>query len=64
LTEEQNIIFTPPAPTRVLTGSLVSSMYLLTDLDGNEGAFFVFPDLSVRIEGTYRLKFSLIETGL
>ncbi|KAF9312958.1 hypothetical protein BG003_005759 [Podila horticola] len=28
---------------------------------GNESGFFVFPDLSVRMEGTYRLKFCLYE---
>jgi len=44
-------------------GSLVSSLYVLNDLDGVERAFFVFPDLSVRIEGTFRLKFSLVDVG-
>jgi hypothetical protein len=42
--------------TRSTTGSIVSSLYHLKDLDGKEGAFFVFSDLSVRMEGHYRLK--------
>ena len=47
--------------TRSTTGSIVSSLYRLKDTDGRDGAFFVFPDLSVRMEGSYRLKFSLFE---
>jgi hypothetical protein len=45
------------------TGSVVSSLYHLKDAEnGNEDAgFFVFPDLSVRTEGSYRLKLSLFE---
>ena len=42
--------------TRATTGSNVSSLYRLKDLDNVEGAFFVFPDLSIRMEGMYRLK--------
>jgi hypothetical protein len=42
--------------TRSTTGSIVSSLYHLKDLDDKEGAFFVFSDLSVRMEGNYRLK--------
>jgi hypothetical protein len=47
--------------TRSTTGSIVSSLYRLKDLNNQDGAFFVFPDLSVRMEGHYRLKFSLFE---
>ncbi|KAJ3116827.1 hypothetical protein HK100_000969, partial [Physocladia obscura] len=32
--------------TRSTTGSIVSSLYRLRDLDNKDGAFFVFPDLS------------------
>ncbi|KAJ1878182.1 Spore development regulator umv1, partial [Coemansia sp. S17] len=46
---------------RTMTGSVVASLAHLKDIDGNDGAFFVFPDLSVRCEGVYRLKFSLFE---
>ncbi len=42
--------------TRATTGSNVSSLYRLKDISNKEGAFFVFPDLSVRMEGMYRLK--------
>ncbi|KAJ3039422.1 hypothetical protein HDV00_012198 [Rhizophlyctis rosea] len=41
---------------RSLFGSLVSSCHFLTDLSGSKGAYFVFPDLSIRIEGKFRLK--------
>jgi hypothetical protein len=47
--------------TRATTGSVVSSLYHLKDIDNTDGGFFVFPDLSVRTEGIYRLKFSLFE---
>jgi hypothetical protein len=47
--------------TRATTGSIVSSLYRLKDIDNTDGGFFVFPDLSVRMEGAYRLKFSLFE---
>lgn len=49
--------------TKATTGSCVSSLYPLKDFEdsGNESGFFVFPDLSVRMEGTYRLKFCLYE---
>ncbi|KAJ1948079.1 hypothetical protein EC988_005318 [Linderina pennispora] len=46
---------------RTMTGSVVASLAHLKDIDGTDGAFFVFPDLSVRCEGAYRLKFSLFE---
>jgi len=47
--------------TRSTTGSTVSSLYHLKDIDNSDAGFFVFPDLSVRMEGTYRLKLSLFE---
>jgi hypothetical protein len=48
--------------TRTTVGSVVSSLYTLKDPDkGCETGFFVFPDLSVRTEGSYRLKLSLFE---
>ena len=42
---------------------MVSSLYHLKDSEnrGEDAAFFVFPDLSVRMEGSYRLKLSLFE---
>ncbi|KAI8913635.1 velvet factor-domain-containing protein [Gorgonomyces haynaldii] len=47
--------------TRSTAGSIVSSLFRLKDTSQQEGAFFVFPDLSIRMEGVYRLKFSLFE---
>ncbi|CAO3614026.1 unnamed protein product [Cunninghamella blakesleeana] len=47
--------------TRSTTGSVVSSLYHLKDTDNTDAGFFVFPDLSVRMEGKYRLKLSLFE---
>jgi len=49
--------------TRCTTGSVVSSLYHLKDAEagGTDAGFFVFPDLSVRTEGSYRLKLSLFE---
>ncbi|ORX36096.1 velvet factor-domain-containing protein [Kockovaella imperatae] len=47
--------------TRFLTGTPVSSLYHLKDLDNSDAAFFVFPDLGVRKEGRYRLKLTLFE---
>ncbi|PCH43257.1 hypothetical protein WOLCODRAFT_121729, partial [Wolfiporia cocos MD-104 SS10] len=49
--------------TRCTTGSVVSSLYHLKDAEsgGIDAGFFVFPDLSVRTEGSYRLKLSLFE---
>ncbi|KAI8982520.1 velvet factor-domain-containing protein [Pilobolus umbonatus] len=47
--------------TRSTTGSAVSSLYHLKDIDNTDAGFFVFPDLSVRMEGDYRLKLSLFE---
>lgn len=47
--------------TRSTTGSVVSSLYHLKDIDNSDAGFFVFPDISVRMEGSYRLKLSLFE---
>ncbi|KAH7333698.1 velvet factor-domain-containing protein, partial [Rhizoctonia solani] len=42
---------------------VVSSLYHLKDTEngGQDAGFFVFPDLSVRTEGSYRLKLTLFE---
>jgi hypothetical protein len=44
-----------------LAGTLVSSLHRLKDTDNNDGAFFVFGDLSIKIEGEFRLQFNLYE---
>ena len=46
---------------RLLDGTVVSSSYLLTDHFGNRGVYFVFEDLSVKMDDTFRLKFFLSE---
>lgn len=73
----------PENPTQlasqsVLSGTLVSSLHRLKDVDNaggypsalspcaylirtSDGGFFVFGDLSVKVEGEYRLRFSLFE---
>ncbi|KAI9484873.1 velvet factor-domain-containing protein [Zychaea mexicana] len=59
--EERNIISNPPKCTRVLMGSLVSSPSLLKNPAGEQGLYFAFPDLSIRTEGRYTLRFSLMK---
>lgn len=46
-----------------MTGSLTSSLHRLKDGGQNdrEGAFFVFGDVSIRVTGKYRLRFSLYD---
>ncbi|KAG0363804.1 hypothetical protein BGZ54_008021 [Gamsiella multidivaricata] len=53
-----NLATSPPAPYHNLTGAIGASGDLLKDLEGKLGIFFAFPDLSVRTEGTYTLRFS------
>ncbi|PWN53652.1 hypothetical protein IE53DRAFT_129792 [Violaceomyces palustris] len=48
--------------TRYTSGSCVSCLYHLKDIDGSHQGFFVFPDLSIRVEGRFRLKLCLFET--
>ncbi|KAI8828381.1 velvet factor [Chytriomyces cf. hyalinus JEL632] len=49
---------------RVLWGRLAAVCTRLTDLDGSVGNFFIFHDLAVRSNGTYRLKFELTGTKM
>jgi hypothetical protein len=66
----------PNPPQQALAGTLVSSLHRLKDIDNTgmaleislglrlmilDGGFFVFGDLSVKVEGEYRLRFSLFE---
>ena len=46
--------------TRRLMGTLVASPYEAKDEHGIASTFFVFPDLSCRSPGKYRLRFSLM----
>ncbi|KAG9235098.1 velvet factor-domain-containing protein [Amylocarpus encephaloides] len=50
--------------TRNLIGSLAASAFRLTDPDDRIGIWFVLQDLSVRTEGTFRLRFSFVNVGL
>ncbi|KAF9965138.1 hypothetical protein BGZ70_005345 [Mortierella alpina] len=50
----------PAKLTRILMGASVVSPILLNNERGEPGWYFSFPDLSVRTEGIYTLKFSLM----
>jgi hypothetical protein len=51
----------PNSPSKSLAGSLISSLHRLKDIDNKDGAFFVFGDISVKIKGTFRLRFTLFD---
>lgn len=44
-----------------LSGTLVSSLHRLKDVNNKDGGFFVFGDISVKVAGKFRLHFSLYE---
>ncbi|KAJ1964710.1 hypothetical protein GGI12_001251 [Dipsacomyces acuminosporus] len=48
--------------TTAMAGSMVSPLHTLRDMSASQGAYFVFSDLSVRMEGSFRLRFDLFET--
>ncbi|KAG2202630.1 hypothetical protein INT47_002062 [Mucor saturninus] len=53
---------TPLLPAQnYLSGTTVSSLYRLRDVDNSDGGFFVFGDLAVKKEGKFKLRFSLFE---
>ena len=49
--------FEDPQPTRSLMGAVISNTYQLNDEHDRPGIFFIFQDLSVRVEGRFCLKF-------
>jgi hypothetical protein len=60
----------PPAPvnqfmsgtvTRNLIGTTTSTAFRLTDENGQTGLWFIFQDLSIRTEGTFRLRFDMFD---
>ncbi|KAF8467659.1 velvet factor [Kalaharituber pfeilii] len=61
----------PPQPqqppsgmfTRNLIGSLSASAFKLTDPDNKIGVWFILQDLSVRTEGSFRLKMNFVNVG-
>lgn len=50
----------PSSQNSLLYGSFVSSAHTLRDLGRRLGHFFVFPDVSIRQRGRYRLKVTLV----
>ncbi|CAG8574693.1 4302_t:CDS:2 [Ambispora leptoticha] len=50
--------------TNNLLGNHVASPYTLNDINGVPGIYFMFPDLSVRTDGLFKLSFSLIDVGI
>ena len=58
---DQEIGLMKDVTSRLMAGSIASSLHRLKDIDNTYGGFFVFPDISVRREGLFRLKFSLYE---
>jgi hypothetical protein len=46
---------------RLLCGKIVSSCYVLNDTLGDTGAYFIFEDLSVNMEGKYKLRISVTD---
>ncbi|KAJ1733687.1 hypothetical protein LPJ61_001440 [Coemansia biformis] len=51
----------PPCAVQNLIGTTVATGSKLQGLDGSPGVFFVFPDLSIRKDGEYRLQFSFVD---
>lgn len=47
-------------PQRLLYGSLVSSTHVLRNLQGAQGVYFFFPDVSIRWRGQFQLGVTLI----
>ncbi|KAH7308990.1 velvet factor, partial [Stachybotrys elegans] len=48
----------------LLVGSDVATASVVVNLDGGESCFFIFDDLSCRMQGSYRLKFDLVMINL
>jgi Velvet factor len=47
-------------PERLLYGNIVSSPHYLRNLQGRPGVYFIFPDVSVRLQGRYVLRLTLM----
>lgn len=47
----------------ILGGTAISSLHKLRDDTGQDSGFFIYGDLSVKIEGDFRLQFTLYEWG-
>ncbi|XJO72017.1 hypothetical protein BDV3_001426 [Batrachochytrium dendrobatidis] len=44
-----------------LFGSTMSTCFCLSNLDGHVGAYFLFPEICLRLEGVYKLRFTLFD---
>ena len=62
-TSEDEIARTPISELAVTNSGYVSSVQRFKDVDERDGSFFCFQDLSIRIEGSFRLKFNLFEVS-
>ncbi|KAJ2706025.1 hypothetical protein H4R19_005057 [Coemansia spiralis] len=51
----------PASPVRNLIGATVTTGAALRGLDEQPGVYFVFPDLSIRKDGTYRMMFRFFD---
>lgn len=49
------------SPLRLLYGNLVSSPHVLRNLQGRQGVYFLFPDVSIRWRGRFQLGVTLIK---
>ncbi len=57
----REVLTTEDNRSKSLCGSVASSLYRLKDTDDVHGAFFVFPDIAARVEGTFKLEISIFE---
>ena len=48
---------------RVLVGTTVSQCHILRDLCGTLGAYFVFEDLAINLDGIFKLKVAIHDLG-
>lgn len=52
---------TPGSTTESLVGNTASSLHRQSDENGRDSAFFIFGDISIKLEGTFLLRFVLYE---
>ncbi|KAI0016777.1 velvet factor-domain-containing protein [Xylariomycetidae sp. FL0641] len=48
-------------PANMMSGTMVSSLHRLKDPSNQEGAFFIFGDLTIRSEGVFAIRFDLLQ---
>ncbi|CAO3597960.1 unnamed protein product [Absidia cylindrospora] len=57
--QDDNEVYTPSH--NALSGQVVSSLYKMKNEQKEDGGYFLFGDLSVKVNGVFRLKMSLFE---